>query len=708
MPRVRFTGWGHNPIDTFVLARLEKAGIQPSPEAARLTLLRRVTFDLTGLAPTPAERAAFLADRAPGAYEHVVDRLLASPHFGERWAQHWLDVVRYAETEGFKFDRLRPEAHRYRDYIIAAFNADLPYDRFLRQQIAGDELEPDNPRAQVATGLLRLPPEESNGSNYRQIRQTILDDITDVFGSTFLGMTVGCARCHDHKFDDLTQKDYFRLQAFFAPLLQRDDLTLASRQAQAHHHRRLAAWEQATASVRAEIEKLLRPKRREIFEEMVVVFDADTQQALRTEPARRTPLQHQLAQLASKQINLRYQRAAHKRLPPPQRARYEQLKKELATFDHLKPAPLPVAMTITDTGKEAPPTYRLTGGNYLRPSKLMQPRFPAFLEENPPHIERPLHRPTSTGRRSALAKWLTRPDHPLTARVIANRLWQHYLGKGIVGTPNDFGAQGEKASHPALLDYLASDLVRNGWRLKALHRLIVTSATYRQAAAADRNPMRAQAQKVDPGNALLWHARVKRRDAEAIRDLMLQASGRLNQRMGGPSAAPALPPALMESRYKWDADVHPEDRDRRSVFVLAQRNLAYPLFSVFDTPDRLNSCPVRAVTTTAPQALTLLNGEFTLNQARSLAGRLLKQYRSSQDSLIRAAYLRVLGREPADDEFTAAKRFLAQQTRLAMKSTIDRRGLPEPLPSSIPTARAVAVVDFCHALLNTAELLFIE
>jgi hypothetical protein len=708
VPDVSGKAWPRNPVDAFVLARLEKAGLQPNPPADRLTLLRRVTFDLTGLAPTPDERRAFLADQAPDAYEHLVDRLLASPRFGERWAQHWLDVVRYAETEGFKADHLRPEAYRYRDYVVRAFNDDLPYDRFVRQQLAGDELEPDNPEAVVATGFYRLHPEESNASNYRQERQDILNDVTDVFGSAFLGLTIECARCHDHKFDPILQKDYYGLQAFFAPVVDRDDLTLAARPARERYRRQLAAWEGATQALHAEVEAMLAPMRQQVFEEMVVVFDPDTQAALRTPAEHRTPLQQQLVVLASKQIFRRYERV-YRRLPPPQRRRYDDLQKRLAHFDGLKPAPLPVAMAVTDGGPEAPPVYRLQTGNYMKPHEELQPGFPRFLDRTAPAIRPPAARPESTGRRSALAAWLCRPDHPLTTRVIANRLWQHYLGEGVVASPNDFGAMGEGPSDAELLDYLASEVVRNGWRLKALHRLIVTSATYRQSSHPERNPAADRALKADPENKLLWHARVKRREAEALRDLMLQVSGRLNPRMYGPGARPELPAAVKDSRYSWDPDERPEDRNRRSIYVFARRNLAYPLFAAFDIPDRINSCPVRSTTITAPQALVMLNGRLGLAEARSLSGRLLAAHGADARALVRGAYLAAYGREPAADEQAASEQFLDRQTeRIAAGPAPTRDALPRPLPAGLDPARAAALVDFCHALMNSSEFLYVE
>jgi len=694
IPQVCNAEWVRNPIDAFVLARLEKAGLQPNPPADKLTLLRRVTFDLTGLLPTPAEREAFLGDHAADAYERLVERLLRSPHFGERWAQHWFDVVRFAETDGFKVDSLRPEAWRYRDYVIRAFNNDLPYDRFVAQQIAGDKLEPNNPDALIATGFYRLPPEEVNGSNYRQIRQDILDDITDVFGVTFLGLTLGCARCHDHKFDPLTQKDYYRLQAFFTPLMQRD-LPLASAAEQAVYQERLAQWEQATKAWRAQCDALLAKHRQAIRQEVIATFDPETQQALATLEAKRTPLQRQLAALAGKQLDRRMSRA-YRRLSKEQRAIYDALQKKIAAG---KPEPLPVAMGVADIDGEPPPTYRLATGNYLRPRERVQPGFPECLAA---------HGQPCGGSRADLARWLCQPDHPLTSRVIVNRLWQHYFGVGIVATPNDFGAQGEKPTHPELLDYLASELVRQGWKLKAIHRLIVTSATYRQASTPSCNPTRAKAVVVDPSNKLLWHARVKRREAEAIRDAVLQVSGQLNPRMGGPSNCPLLPAAVSEGKYAWEPDQRLCDRNRRSIYILAKRNFAYPLFAAFDQPDRVNSCPVRAVTITAPQALAMLNGEFTLAQARHLADALMAEHGQATIPLIRAAYLRVFSREPDAQEIVAAQKFLTHQAQLIEASQRRTENGSSGRASIGDASRSSAFVDFCHALLNSAEFLTVE
>jgi hypothetical protein len=678
-------------LDAFVLARLERAGLQPNPAADRLTLLRRVTYDLTGLAPTPAEAEAFLSDRSPDAWEKVVDRLLDSPRFGERWAQHWLDVVRYAETEGFKLDRLRPDAFRYRDYVIRAFNADLPYDRFVRQQLAGDELEPDNLDALIGSGFCRLHPEESNGANYRQLRQDFLDDVTDVFGSAFLGLTLGCARCHDHKFDPISQKEYFQLQSFFTPLLMLDEQVLASPRERVAYQRQLEIWQAATREVRADLDALTTPLCKKLAEEYVVTFDSETQEAVRLPPERRTPLQRQLAVLATKQIDRRVPRMAVRRLKPEQKTQYEALQKKLAEFDALKPGTLPTVLAATDAGPVAPATRRLAGGNYLRPKEEVRPAFPEVLDPAPPVI-RPLPaHPASTGRRAALANWLCRPDHPLTARVIVNRMWQQYFGRGIVATPNDFGAMGGAPTHPELLDHLASELVANGWRLKALHRKIVTSATYRQDSRTEVNPTSARAGATDSDNTLLWHARARRRDAESIRDVLLQASGQLNHQMYGPSARPRLPSPVSDSRYAWYADEKAEDRNRRSVYVYATRILPLPLFQAFDQPDRNSSCPTRAVTTTPLQALALLNSEVANEQAQHLARRLLTAHGDDPHGLIRAAWHEVYTREPEPDEVAAAGRFLNGS-----------------LSSREKQRREQAVVDLCHALLNSAEFLYVE
>ncbi|HJS09391.1 MAG TPA: DUF1549 domain-containing protein, partial [Pirellulales bacterium] len=443
VPAVADSTWAKNPIDAFILAKLEAEGIHPNSPADKRTLLRRVTFDLTGLPPTPAEIGEFLKDDSPEAYAKVVDRLLASPRYGERWAQHWLDVVRYAETDGFKQDAYRASAHRYRDYVIRALNDDLPYDRFILQQLAGDELEPNNPDAIIATGLNRLYPDEYNAANIKQRRQEILDEITDVTGQTFLGLTMGCAQCHDHKFDEIMQKDYFRLQAFFTPMLPRDDIVVASEEEKRQFAEKQAAWEQATSEIRAEMDAILKPVLDAAVKDAVGKYENDIQEILLMDPDKRNEQQKQWAVQAEKLLAGKSEEAVNK-LKGDQKDRYQSLQKELAKFGHLKPGPLPTAMAITDAGPHSPPTYRLATGNFKKPQEEVQPGFPGFLGATEPAAQPSPQQAETTGRRTALARWLTQPNHPLTARVMMNRVWQHHFGAGIVGTSNDFGAMGDE------------------------------------------------------------------------------------------------------------------------------------------------------------------------------------------------------------------------------------------------------------------------
>jgi hypothetical protein len=707
VPAVKNGAWARNPIDSFILHTLEEHGLEPSAPADKLALLRRVTFDLTGLPPTPEEQAAFLADQSPHAYDAVVERLLASPRFGERWAQHWLDLVRYSESDGFKADDLRPNAHKYRDWVIRAMNDDLPYDRFVRLQLAGDELDPENPDAQIATGLLRLYPDEFNAADLRQRRQEILDDVTENTGLVFLGLTIGCAQCHNHKFDDILQTDYFRLQAFFAPLLPRDDAPEATPQQRAEFASQQAKWEEATASVRAEIEALLAPEREKALKGSLEKFSAEVVAAVRTPPEQRTSLQRQLAYQSAKYTDSKDHDPASK-LKGEKKKRYDELLAKLATFDKLKPQPLPTIMTVHDTSREAPPTFRLAAGSFKHPAEQVEPGFPLFLGASEPSISPPSAAAATTGRRTALANWLTRRDHPLTARIIVNRLWANHFGRGIVATPNDYGAQGDPPTHPELLDWLAVELMDSGWSLKAIHRLIVTSATYQETALVDaKNAAQAKALLGDPTDNLLWHFRRQRLTGEALRDAVLQVSGDLNLRMYGPSARPELPEGL--GNYAWKPDARAEDRDRRSIYVLARRNLRLPVLDAFDLPDMHNSCPRRSTTTTAPQALVMLNSKFTLDEARRWSGRLFAAA-SDDRALISAAYGQAYCRQPTAAELDLCTKFIAAQA-----TAIGRRGsspekdiLPEPLPKSQPASHAAAVVDFCHALLNSNEFLYVD
>ncbi len=695
LPVVKNQAWVRNPIDAFVLSKLEAKGLAPNRPADKLRLLRRVSVDLTGLPPTVEAQDAFLADNSADAYLKVVDRLLASPRYGERWAQLWLDLVRYAETDGFKADDYRPEAHKYRDYVIRALNADLPYDRFIRQQLAGDELEPDNPEALLATGFNRLWPDEYNAANLEQRRQEILDDHAETTALAFLGLTFGCARCHDHKYDPTSQADYFRFQAFFAAM-RSNNVPALSPAARRDYEAKLAAWELETKEVRDEMESLIAGTRQQMRKDAMNKFRPEIQEAITTQDEKRTPYQQQIALMAEPQL-LRGSKEMVKRLTDAQKKRFEELETRL---NAMPPRPsAPMAMAVADL-RQAPPTRLLQGGEWHKPKQELQPSFPVFLGGG--SVDRSLSNGVeSTGLRSALARWLTKRDNPLTARVLVNRLWQQHFGVGLVATPNDFGMQGELPTHPELLDYLAVDFMDREWSLKALHRLMVTSAAYCQDSRIEpSNPDHARALAADPDNKLLWHARRRRLEGEAMRDSLLALSGELNARMFGVSAKPKLPDKV--STYAWKPDAAAADQNRRSVYVFVKRNMRYPLFDAFDWPDLHNSCARRVNTTTAPQALLLLNGDLTLDNARTWGGNLLARHGSNDEALVAHAYRAAWGRPATADEVRLGARFIAAQSERLRERAAGAR------PLTPATARSAAVADFCHALLNTNEFLYVD
>jgi hypothetical protein len=566
-----------NPIDSFIVSKLVSEGLSLAPEADRATLLRRLSFDLIGLPPSPAEVEQFLGDSAPDAYERQVERLLASPHFGERSAQRWLDLARFAETDGFEFDQARPNAWRYRDWVIGALNGDMPYDRFVRLQLAGDEIAPADPSAFVATGFNRCYPDMVDLNDQGLRRNNALNDITETTGLVFLGLTIGCARCHDHKTDPIRQRDFYAIKAFFTPARFRDDYPLAS------------------------------PTARE---------------------------QHETSKLPA-------ERNAHS----------------------------PHASGVDETGPAAPATYLWRRGEYGVRGPEVEPAFPRALCSSDAEAEaHPISTPRSTGRRTALADWLVRPDHPLTARVMVNRLWQRHFGRGLVASTSDFGTMGDEPAHPELLDWLATRFIDEGFSMKAITRLIVTSRTYRQTARR-RDPACIAA---DPDNILFWRQNRRRLDGESIRDALLAVSGRLNSAMGGPSIFPELPAELKRLSSKgavWPVSPRLEDRERRSIYVFVRRNLRYPFFEVFDRPDTNASCPQRPVTTIAPQALTLLNNPITHEAARMLALRVVREAGADRDHQLARMGVIVLGRAPDQEERRLLREFLSRQgslTQLAL------------------------------------------
>jgi hypothetical protein len=660
-PAVKNVAWVSNPIDAFILAKLEATGLTPAPPASREQLLRRVTFDLIGLPPTPTEINALLADTSPRAWDRVIDRLLASPHYGERWGRHWLDLARYADSNGFEFDEARPDARRYREYVIASFNADKPFDCFVAEQLAGDDLElPLTPTgghpwasaadALIATGFNVLGPDMTDAGDQAKRRQDMLTDMTDTASLVFLGLTLGCARCHDHKFEPIPQSDYYRFQAFFTPATFRRDLPIASLDQRTAHETAARRYAELVKPIQEAITELEAPYRRRLHEQRLAGLADEARTAHQTPAEKRTRAQKALVEKTERLLVVT-PRAVVDAMTPDDRRRHGDLQEQLRKFDNRRPAPFPVAMGLRDTAGEPAKTFVLERGELGQRGDEVEPGFPSILSFNrgptPARIA-PL-RPDSTGRRAELARWITSRDNPLTARVLVNRLWQHHFGRGLVGTPSDFGVRGERPTHPELLDWLAMEFMASGWSIKHMHRLMLQSATYQQSTAKQHSN--------DPDNLLLRHMNRLRLESEAIRDSLLAVSGRLDHRMGGPGTGKGL---------------------RRSVYLFARRNLRDPFLTAFDLPDSTLSCPKRERSTTALQALTLLNAAEVTAASRALAAMLERE--SGQDEQITAAYRRVLGRQPTAQEIELARDFLAHS----------------PLS------------EFCRALFNVNEFVYLD
>ena len=588
--------WAKSPVDAFILARLKKEGLRPSPAADRRTLIRRLYFDLTGLPPAPAEAAAFVADRAPDAYARLVEKLLASPHYGERWGQHWLDVVRFAETDGFEYDTHRLDAWRYRDYVIRAFTNDKPYDRFLVEQLAGDEIGRQEDETLIASGFNRLAPLRKNAGNQEvaSSRNEVLTEMTNIVGAAFLGVTLGCARCHDHKFDPIRQSDYYRVQAYFAGVWDKD--------IPRHTAEEEKAWKATADPIEREMKKL---------------------------------------------------RASMRGLKGEQRAPIE---KKIEELQDKMPDPLPALFSVTDDPAKRSAIHLLARGDYQHKGDRVGMRpLGVLLPDGAPELPEDTKAP-----RAELARWVTDPDNPLTARVMVNRIWHYHFGRGIVATPNDFGRMGERPTHPELLDYLANEFVRSGFSVKHVHRLILLSNTWQQASITKD----AAAAEKDPENKLLWRFNRRRLEAEEIRDAMLAVAGNLNPKAGGPSVIVPIDKDLVSALYKpsqWAVARDPAEHNRRSVYLIAKRNLRLPFMEVFDAPDTQGSCPRRESSTHAPQALELLNGDLANREAESFAARLEKEAGRDRARQVELAYRLAAGRAPTVKERQLALAFLKTQ-----------------------------------------------
>jgi hypothetical protein len=666
VPAVKNTGWVKTPVDAFILARLEAAGLQPAPPAGKSALLRRVTYDLTGLPPTPEEVEAFLADKAPNTYEKVVDRLLASPHYGERWGRHWLDLVRYAETNGYEFDQVKPNAWRYRDYVIKSLNDDKPYDRFVKEQLAGDELEPVNADGIIATGFYRLGPFDGGAPDRLQATYDGLDDILSTTGQVFLGLTVGCARCHDHKIDPFPQADYYRLLAFFHNISSR------SSQRQINLAVNVDVEKAAAAQYQQQVADL--KKRLKEFEDALAPHLSDGEKDDFKVPEYRVDIARKHVPDHVPQQDFEY---------------YQDRARLLAQLERRPPAVLAQALCVSESGRTPPQTYVLVRGNPRSRGDKVEPGFPSVLTTKAPVFGTPNLDVATSGRRKVLAEWVASADNPLTARVVANRVWQHHFGRGIVRSSNDFGYRGMPPTHPELLDFLASELVARGWRLKAMHRLIVLSSAYQMSSQPDR-----ESAAKDPENDLFGRFDLRRLSAEEVRDSILAVSGNLNAwKMGGPSIYPRISAEVLSGQSRpgsgWRSSP-PEEQARRSVYVHVKRSLLVPTLAVFDAADTDATCPVRFTTTQPTQALGLLNGEFANEQAELFAADLRRQAGDDAATQVRLALQRVTQREPTAEEVRRGVEFLARMQK----------------QHQIAPDRALR--NFCLLVLNLNEFIYLN
>jgi hypothetical protein len=653
-PQVKNHDWCRTPVDRYILAKLEGVGIPPNAPINKRPLIRRACFDLTGLPPTPEDVEAFLNDPAPGAYEKLLDRLLGSPHYGERWARHWLDVARFAESHGFEHDYDRPTAYHYRDFVIKALNDDLPYDTFVKWQLAGDEFEPDNILALTATGFLAagVHSTQITKNEVEKHRYDEMDDMSATIGTAMLGLTIGCARCHDHKFDPIPQRDYYQLVSTF------------------------------TTTVRSEVEVNFDPER---YKKARAAFEAE-------QKVRRAALQ----KFEAEQLPVRSAKWAGVLWRPEpigvfmawyrlHDADWRKLYKEVQ--DHSKQAPkipkalissegLPPVRLHTQGSDFFSETYFLNRGDPNQKEGVAPQGFLQVLTTGPDknwRVEPPKGWRTSY-RRRALANWLTDVDHGaghLLARVIVNRLWQHHMGRGIVATPSDFGTRGERPTHPELLDWLATQLIKHNWRLKPIHKLIMSSAVYMQSSQIDE----AKASK-DRDNRLFWHRPRHRLEAEVVRDNLLAVSGMLDPSMFGPGTLD-------------------EGSKRRSIYFTVKRSKILPMMQVFDAPDALASLGERPTTTIAPQALMLMNNPNVRGYAKSFARRVAADAKIALEDAVRTAYLIALAREPGAEELADSVSFVKRQAESYEEA-------------SKPDSSGLAFADLCQALMCLNDFVYVD
>jgi hypothetical protein len=727
-----------NPIDAFIRSSLVQKGLAHAPQADRYTLIRRAYLDLIGILPAPEEVDRFVKDSSPMAYEYLIERLLASPHYGERWGRFWLDVARYADSSGYEHDYDLANAWRYRDYVIRAFNQDKPYNRFIVEQLAGDELDDRDYDSLIATTYYRIGPRvrfrEKDNPYYRY---EYLDDMIRTTFQGFMGLSVNCARCHDHKFDPISRMDYYRSMAMIFGNVDYNH-PLAPPEQVAENEKTRREVEERVRPLWRKIIEMEAPYRRAQFEKRLTRFPEEIQIAVKTPEEKRTPGQKLLAaQIASYDVDpdaAANQAASAYRGIKMSEADEEVRRKLLQQIDELQkrlPHPLPVAEGVRDgdyrlapdgrgdeplPGKgnrfdygveccflpqpaqqyQVPPVYFGSNGVDVaedQKSFVVEPGYlQVLLAGSPPPLAHPPKSGGSSGRRRALAEWIAAPDNPLTARVMVNRIWGWHFGRGIVPTPSNMGKMGASPSHPELLDWLATEFIRQSWSIKQLHRLIMNSQTYQMASGFSRPENLEQ----DPNNVYLWRFPLRRLEAEAIRDAILSASGNLNLQAGGEPFFPAIPPAVRESyrQGKWVLTGEDDSTWRRSIYAYWKRGLKYPMFEVHDQPDPNVTCERRNITTVPTQALTLLNNEFVLIQARSLARRVYRDAGGDPEKQVRLLYRIALSREPVRNELESNLAFILRQ-----RDYHNVRGAGADLE---------ALTDLAHVMLNTNEFVYIN
>lgn len=709
-PKVKDAKAGASMIDRFIEAALEAKGLHTGKRADPRTLIRRVFFDLTGLPPSPAEVEAFAADPCGSAYEALVDKLLASPHYGERWGRHWLDLTRYADSSGLETDTDRPNAWHYRDFVIRAFNDDLSYQTFVRWQLAGDEYAPDDPQALAATGFLTTAPNEVLEPRHLEeerlrLRFNELDDTAVTTTSAFLGLTLGCARCHDHKFDAIPTRDYYRMQAAFIGTA-RGEVPLASRDAIAKFHQDEEAWNGRVKPVQKRLDDLRRPHEAALRLQKIAALSISEAEKKTLKERPDSEQGKKLSRTHAKKLELA-DNDFRSAMTPPQRGQWDAAKRELDALNRSRPQAPPTALAITEAKREPQETWLLSRGDFYAKAERVSLGFLSVLtgdrsaEQYRAVALKETPAVPSSHQRRALAEWMTDAEHgagALLARVFVNRVWQHHFGEGLSRTMNDFGVRAEPPSHPELLDWLAHDFATGGWRLKRLHKLILMSAVYQQGTAFDE-----KAAAVDPGNRLLWRRRPQRLESEILRDTLLAVSGTLNAERFGPGFKPPIPAEAMLARntkspYPLTAQDTPATR-RRSVYMFHKRVVQHPLMQVFDAPDASASCGRRDTTTVAPQALALLNDPFLRARAADFAKRLMAEGGTERSEWVRRGFQLAVSRPPGANEQRTALAFLENQIR--------HRTTRQPATPA-DEVRLQALADFCQGLFSMNEFIYID